>query len=127
MRSNLTSILGRTAAYRGREVTWNDMISRMRTAQSGPVRIEELASCEESANAAPARLRSVAFQFVQVARPVVLEQCAEGAISEDAALGLAAGAVVGLVVGIADPLHGCSTRGKDCHSGHGRPSGGGKR
>jgi hypothetical protein len=27
VRSNLTSILGRTAAYRGREVTWNDMMS----------------------------------------------------------------------------------------------------
>ena len=27
VRSNLTSILGRTAAYRGREVTWSDMIT----------------------------------------------------------------------------------------------------
>ncbi len=27
VRSNLTSILGRTAAYRGREVTWNEMIT----------------------------------------------------------------------------------------------------
>ena len=28
VRSNLTTILGRTAAYRGGEVTWADMISR---------------------------------------------------------------------------------------------------
>ena len=27
VRSNLTSILGRTAAYRGREVTWNQMMA----------------------------------------------------------------------------------------------------
>ena len=28
VRSNLTAILGRSAAYCGREVTWNDMISK---------------------------------------------------------------------------------------------------
>ncbi|MGA7497868.1 MAG: hypothetical protein WBX00_14180 [Isosphaeraceae bacterium] len=31
VRSNLTSILGRTAAYRGREVTWSDMITECAT------------------------------------------------------------------------------------------------
>ncbi len=31
VRSNLTSILGRTAAYRGREVTWSDMITECET------------------------------------------------------------------------------------------------
>ena len=31
VRSNLTSILGRTAAYRGREVTWSDLITECET------------------------------------------------------------------------------------------------
>jgi myo-inositol 2-dehydrogenase / D-chiro-inositol 1-dehydrogenase len=31
VRSNLTSILGRTAAYRGREVAWSDMITECET------------------------------------------------------------------------------------------------
>ncbi len=47
---------------------------------------------------------SIALQLVQVSRPVILEQARERPIGEDTALGLATGAVVGLVVGVADPL-----------------------
>src|ERR1700744_4770056 len=46
------------------------------------------------------------FQFVERARPVGAEESGERAVGEDAAVGLAGGAVVGFVVGVADALDG---------------------
>ena len=44
------------------------------------------------------------FQFVERARPVGTEKARQAAVSEDFSSGLATGAVVGLVVGLADVL-----------------------
>src|SRR5271165_1816509 len=45
------------------------------------------------------------FEFVQGAGPVFAEQAGEAAVGEDFSAGLATGAVVGLVVGVADALN----------------------
>src|SRR5262249_15720335 len=50
--------------------------------------------------------RHVALQLVQRARPVLLEQARESAIGEQPVAGLAAWAIVGLVLGVHDTLHG---------------------
>ena len=54
--------------------------------------------------------------------PVALQQPRERAVGEQLAAGLAAGAVVRFVLGVADALHGsCRTRGTACRSGRARP------
>jgi len=52
---------------------------------------------------------SNAFQFVQIARPVILKQPRERPIREDTALGLTTRAIVGLVISVADSLPRCGT------------------
>ena len=47
-----------------------------------------------------------ALQLVERSRPIIFQQPRQRAVGEDAASGLAARAVVGLVVGVADPLYG---------------------
>src|SRR5687768_2719984 len=44
-------------------------------------------------------------QFIQVAGPVVLEQPRKRAVCQDLSASLAAGAVVGFVIGVANALH----------------------
>ena len=51
------------------------------------------------------------FQFFQGSRPVFAKEAAEAAVGEDFAAGLAAGAVVGFVVGVADALDFCAAAG----------------
>ena len=50
------------------------------------------------------RFRDEQVEFVKGARPVFAEEAGEGAIGEKLAVGLAGGAVVGFVAGVADAL-----------------------
>ena len=51
------------------------------------------------------------FELVEGAGPVGAEEAGEAAVGEDFAAGLAGGAVVGFVVGVADALDGCGAAG----------------
>ena len=51
-------------------------------------------------------LRRCRLKIIEMSRPIILEQARQRAVGQDSAVRLAAGAVVGLVVGVADPLHG---------------------
>ena len=48
------------------------------------------------------------LQFLQGARPILLQEAGKGAVGQQAAAGLAGGAVVGLVAGVADALDFCA-------------------
>src|ERR1700744_4487195 len=61
-----------------------------------------------SASSSAGSLLSQSLKLFEGARPVGAEQAGERAVGEDAAVGLADGAVVGFVVGIADALDGCA-------------------
>src|SRR3954462_1108857 len=50
-------------------------------------------------------------QLVDRSRPILFQQSRQRAIGEQLAIGLTTRAVVGLVVGVADPLHRSSTDG----------------
>ena len=47
------------------------------------------------------------FSFFKCPRPIALQEARERAVGEDPSLRLAARAVVALVLGVDDPLHGC--------------------
>jgi hypothetical protein len=51
------------------------------------------------------------FEFIERARPICAEEAREAAVCEDFSVGLAVGAVVSLVVGVADALDGLATGG----------------
>src|SRR4030095_14805999 len=53
----------------------------------------------------PSTIGSSLFHFLESARPIGLEQHRERAVGEETAVGLAAGAVVRLVLGVYDALH----------------------
>src|ERR1700742_2844357 len=59
-----------------------------------------------SASNSAGSLLSQSLKLFEGARPVGAEQARERAVGEDAAVGLACGAVVGFVVGVADALDG---------------------
>src|SRR5688572_14169976 len=71
-----------------------------------PRRCRGPAAGSASAPRAPPRL-----ELLQRPRPVLVQQAGEGAVGEQPPARLAGGAVVGLVLGVHDALHGRSTRG----------------
>jgi hypothetical protein len=80
----------------------------------GPVTIPDFEARNEALSRQFERRGSVAlegFEFVEGAGPVGAEEAGEATIGEDFAAGLAMGAVVGLVVGVADALDGLAATG----------------
>ena len=66
--------------------------------------------------------------FIKMSWPIILEKPRKRAVGKDAALSLAARTVVGLIIGIANPLHGGAAHGaglpEPAVHGHARSEGG---